>query len=322
MEKILCRILLVTMFVVAACSSPEKQGEKMAQRLNECAEEYFSGLQQAETDFVSHFDASDYASRTEALEAYRSTIDKVKADYDASCDEIEVQRSKVAGSLSKDYAKLTAFQKSFEANVDYDLAMKVMYATADTIYPDAVLAKVKAVVPVRPNVAQIQKDLVGHQLNEGFDEDKCWFPRSWRWKIQEGEIKNFQIEEVLCDNAEEYTFVVSMRLEGEYNSFDARAKVSYRLPEAEDWKLDYVNSLGMTIVKTHRYDNMVTLKISDGWLIQSLLIYNNSELDLWVGVEVVESGSRERHSVRVGPGSQQSIGYSVSSYSLAFVEKY
>lgn len=246
--------------------------------MNECAESFIKEKQKAETDFVNHFDASDYSSRTEALEAYDQVMIEVLDEYNSCHDEVVVQRSKVAGNYANDYKKLSAFETAYERNVDSELSNRLMDAITETEYPVAVLAKVKTVIPVKPDEAQIQKDLVGHKLYEGFEKEKCWFREDHSWEIGEYEIHDFKIEEVLRDDVKEYTFVVTMRLVSELNAFDARAKVSYWLPEAKDWRIEFVKSMGVTIEKTHKYDDLVSFEIKDdGWGgVNALFITNKS----------------------------------------------
>lgn len=231
---------MIGLFLHVSCSSPENEGKELAQCMNECAESFIKEKQKAETDFVNHFDASDYSSRTEALEAYDQVMIEVLDEYNSCHDEVVVQRSKVAGNYANDYKKLSAFETAYERNVDSELSNRLMDAITETEYPVAVLAKVKTVIPVKPDEAQIQKDLVGHKLYEGFEKEKCWFREDHSWEIGEYEIHDFKIEEVLRDDVKEYTFVVTMRLVSELNAFDARAKVSYWLPEAKDWRIEFV----------------------------------------------------------------------------------
>ncbi len=327
MKKLAC--LLVVVLFVSSCSSPESEGEKLAKRKNECAETYIKERQKAKSAFVNNFNASDYSSRTEALEAYDQAMLKVLDDYNAQCDEISVQKSEIAGKLANDYGKLAAFESAYGSKLDYELIDGLADAIAGTGYPDAVLAKVKTVMPVKPDADQIIKDLAEHQLTEGFDREKCWFQEDIRWELADFDIRDFNIEEVLRDNAREYIFVATMRLVGEYNTYNARAKVSYVLPDAEDWKIEFVNSMGVTIVPTHKYDDLIRCEIKDdGWGgVNALYITNNSEIELGVGVEVEAGGDKKRYTVRVTPDKPSQVGGlfgggNVTSYRIQFVERF
>ena len=301
----------------------------MAQQMNKCIESFIREKQNIETDFVSYFNASDYSSRAEALDAYNQALLKVLDNYNARIDEITIQKSKIAGNYANNYKKMASFETAYDNNVNSELYDRLLDEIAETDYPSAVLAKVKTVIPNKPDVAQIQKDLVGHQLSEGFEKERCWFHEDYRWKIGDYKIRDFKIEEVLQDDAKGYVFIATMRLENELNAFNARAKVSYILPDAEDWKLEFVNSLGVTIVKTHKYDDLVNFEImDDGWGgVDALFITNKAEIELGVGVEVVANGSRKRYAVRVSPDKKSQVGGlfgggNVTSYEVEFVERF
>lgn len=329
MKKTSLLYLLLIVLICVSCSSPENEGKELAQWMNDCAETFIKDKQKAETDFVNHFEASDYSSRAEALEAYDQAMIGVLDEYNSCHDEVVVKRSKIAGEYANDYKKMAAFQTAYEDNIDSELGNMLMDAIAETDYPAAVLAKVKTVMPVKPDETQIQKDLVGHQLAEGFEKEKCWFQEDYRWKIGDYEIHDFKIEEVLRDDAKEYIFIATMRLENELNAFNARAKVSYMLPDAEDWTLEFVNSMGVTIIKTHKYDDLISCAIEDdGWGgVDALFITNNAEIELGVGVEIVANGSRKRYAVRVSPDKKSQVGGlfgggNVTSYDIEFVERF
>lgn len=320
---------ITAMLFLLSCSSPKNEGERLAKGMNECAENYLKERQIVETEFVNRFNASDYSTRTEALEAYDQALIEVLDAYNACHDDLAIQRSEIAGEYANDYKKMAAFEAAYDNSIDPKINNRLMDAMAEIDYPDAVLAMVRTIIPAKPDEVQIQKDLVGHQLYEGFEKERCWFREDYCWKIGEYEIRNFQIDEVLRDDAKEYVIIASMRLENEINAFDARAKISYVLPEVEDWKIEFVKSMGVTIVKTHKYDDLVSYEIKDdGWGgIDALFITNKSEIELGVGVEVVADGTRKRFAVRVSPNKKSQVGGlfgggNVTSYRVEFVERF
>lgn len=328
MKRVLLYVLLMTICCIS-CSSPENEGKKLAQRMNECAENFIKEKQRAETDFVSHFNASDYSRRTEVYDAYDRAMIKVLDDYSVRRDAAAVERSEIAGVYANDYKKLASFENAYNNSIDSNLNDRLMEAIAETEYPAAILAMVRTVIPAKPDETQIQKDLVGHQLTEGFEKEQCWFHEDYRWKIREGEIRDFMIEEVLRADTKEYIFIATMRLQSELNAFNARVKVSYVLPDTEDWKIEFVKSLGVTILKTHKYDDLISCAIEDdGWGgVEALFITNKAEIELGVGVEVVADGSRKRYAVRVSPDKKSQVGGlfgggNVTSYEIEFVERF
>ena len=305
MKKLHLLYIILMVFLCVSCSSPENEGKELAQWMNDCTETFIKDKQKAETSFVNGFNASHYSSRT------------------------VVKRSKIAGEYANDYKKMATFETAYESNIDSELSDKLMDAIAETDYPAAVLAKVKTIIPVKPDAAQIQKDLVGQELPEGYEGDKSWFAKDWHWLIKEGQIKNFNIEEIVKDDSKKYCVLATMRLEGDINAFDAQVKISYWLPDAEDWKIEYVNSLGMDIVKTHEYDDCVSYEIKDdGWGgVNALFITNKTKITLGVcGYFNNTYGDKRKFAVKIGPNETMQVGGtfgggSVVSYDIVFVER-
>ncbi len=64
--------------------------------------------------------------------------------------------------------------------------------------------------------------------------------------------------------------------------FNARVRICYVLPDGEDWEMDFVKSLGVRLVQTHKYDDCIRCEINDdGWGgINALFITNTSEVRL------------------------------------------
>ncbi len=322
-------VIPVLLLLLLSCSSPESEGKALALRLNKCSERYIKNRQKAATDFVSNFNASDYSSRAEALEVYDKAVTAVLDEYNADYDEISIQKTKIAGKFADDYNKRMEFKTAYKNNIDSELRAHLVEKMADTSYPEGVLAVVKSVVPVKPDISKIQEDLVGHKLYEGFERKKCFFPEDWAWSIEENGIRNFEIEEVLSDNSTEYIFIATMRLEGERQAFNARVKIAYWLPGAEDWKIEFVKSMGLSVVKTNKYDDLVEFELKrDGWGGGDVLhITNKSEIELMVGLEVVAGGKRQLCARRIAPGGTGTVGGlfcggNVSSYEVKFVERY
>ncbi|MBQ8542673.1 MAG: hypothetical protein IJ436_04290 [Bacteroidaceae bacterium] len=120
-----------------------------------------------------------------------------------------------------------------------------------------------------------------------------------------------------------------MRLKSEQSAFNARAKVAYWLPGAEDWKIEFVKSMGVSIIRTNKYDDLLSYKLArDGWGAGKVLyITNKSEIELVVGLEVVANGKRQRCARRVAPDRTETVGGlfcggDVTSYEVKFVERY
>ena len=180
--------------------------------------------------------------------------------------------------------------------------------------------------PPKPTRSKIAKDLVGHRLKEGYDNG--WFPSDWVWVIEEGEIKAMKIEEVLKDTDTDYSINVVMRLEGDGKTFKAKAKINYTLTKDNKWKLEYVISKGMDIVKTHKYDDCLSLSIELHWFMginsnheTDFIVKNNSELVLYFAGYVYKFGDWQKVAFSIGPHKTKKIEYA-EAYKVEFIEKY
>lgn len=178
----------------------------------------------------------------------------------------------------------------------------------------------------KPNANQIAKDLVGYKLSEGFANG--WFEKDWLWEIKSGQIKKMSIKEVIRDTNREYCVVVLMRLQGQVSSFNAKAKVSYVLNKQNKWQIEFVNSMGMSIVQTHKYNDCMQYAIvDDGWGgVDCLEIKNNCSVELAVAGWFYALGKWNKFAVRVDGYGMTSVGGtfgggSVSKYQIEFVER-
>ncbi len=331
-QTIKCCLLILPLILLYSCStSPEEEGKKLATRINENDEQFLIELQQAEAEFVKDFNASDYATRDDAYKDYDKRVADVIIDYREREQEISAERGETSLKYFKDKNtdSWSAFEAAFESGIDRQLLARVKAALKNTDYPASVVTAVRTVIPAKPNAKKIIADLQTTKIAEGFPKDKCWFSENQRWTLENYEIKDFKIEEVMADTNKDYVFVASMRLENDHNAFDARVKVSYILPQDEDWQMEFVNSCGLSIVRTHKYDDLVSYEIADdGWGgVKALQITNNSDVELVVGVDYVARGNRRRTAVLASPNKKAQVGGtfgggSVTSYEIGFVERY
>lgn len=207
-----------------------------------------------------------------------------------------------------------------------ELANRVNERTETSEYSEAVE---KTATPDKPDIAKIIEDIKSEKISEGFPKDVCWFHEDQRWTLDKYDIHNFTIEDVLCDTEKEYIFIATMRLKNDHNAFDAKVKISYTLTSLNKWEMEFINSLGVTIVQTHKYDDLVSFDIEDdGWGgVKALFVTNKSNLELVVGVDYMAGGERYRKSLLVSPEKKAQFGGtfyggSVTSYEVGFIERY
>ncbi|MBO7635076.1 MAG: hypothetical protein J6S89_00690 [Paludibacteraceae bacterium] len=250
----------------------------MASKLNKCNASYLEEMQKMESNFIASFNSVGYQSRTEAKQAYLAVAEEVYSKYRDALAEVYEQEAEMSKQYASDYKKKTQYDNALGTNIDQNLESKVVALTMATEIPESVMAKIRMVIPPKPDYLQIQEDLVGHSLSEGVEDG--YYLSSWRWVIKEDEISDFNIESVQSDTPQDYLLVANMRLTSEVGkAFDAKVKIRYILPQNDDWTIEFVQSLGMHIVKTHMYDDCVKVE-KDGWW---YYIKNHCELALEVG---------------------------------------
>ena len=175
----------------------------------------------------------------------------------------------------------------------------------------------------KPDEGQIALDLVGHSLTEG--KDNGYYPSSWSWMIEEGQVSNVKILSVEEDNNTYYRVVISMRVSSNTRAFDCKAIVAYKLDDINGWQMDMVKSRGMNIVKTHRYDDCITIGLRPSFAFaETLHAINNCDVSLEVGGSYLCSYDHRwtRFSIVVPPNSEKEIDYSAESdWHIDYVER-
>ena len=171
--------------------------------------------------------------------------------------------------------------------------------------------------PVAP--ATICRDLVGHKLSEGVKEG--YYPREWYWTIESGEISNFRVLSVRENTATRYTIDAQMRLSTRTRAFLAKA-IIYYVKTQRGWHMEMVKSRGMSIIRTHRYDDCIQPEYGDGYLnSEDLYLVNDCEVTLEVGGKKYKNGTWHKFSTRVSPHSTILVDYYVEEYVIDFVER-
>jgi hypothetical protein len=299
------------------CSvSPYQRGIKLAEEYDNCIEAYFEASEKVDEDFALEL-PDKYTSRAAAIEEYLKLLRECYQTYSTRWCAIEEKEAQIRKKV-----KSTSDLKEFETG----LATREMYVFVHE--PDwetvevspVVLQKVRMIYPPKPNEMQISKDLVGHTLSEG--KSNGYYPQSWRWIIDENSISDFKIISTEEDSKNRYTILTTMRLCSDTRAYDTKAQISYILDDLHDWTIEFVQSKGMDIVKTHRYDDCVKCYISRGWLIGNLIAENNCEIALEVaGRELNHSGEWITFCCIVPPHQQKVISNNDTDFRIDYVER-
>jgi hypothetical protein len=304
-------VLATGILLLCACSSPEKDGAAYGAKINKCNENHLKALQQLDADFGQ---TALYKSRNEAKASYYSAKEKINATYAIEEDEI-YKAAALTISTYKDYKSRSLYEKAFVATIDDQLKKTVYQEALKAELPPTVLAFIRSIVPPKPGINQIQKDLVGHSLSEGVDNG--YYPSTWQWVIRESEISDFAIDKVLSDTPKEYLIIAKMRLTSEVGkSFDATVKIRYLLPDDDDWSIDFIQSQGMYIVKSLLYNDCVKLEKGDYWY----YLVNKCDVALEVGGKELHYHGWEKY-VHVVPAHSKYCMYYPDEITIDYVER-
>lgn len=164
-----------------------------------------------------------------------------------------------------------------------------------------------------PSEALIATDLIGRSLTEEFGNK--YHDSDWCFTIEEGNISDLKISEVLTHTDSKYLVLVDMKLSNGGNYYyQTKAKINYiRSSENDAPVLDYVTSLGMTIVSDGEFDDDIEHSISGSFLV----LNNKCDISLTVGGKRLMNSTWENFSVIVpAHSSEQMIA---TDYRIEFI---
>lgn len=179
--------------------------------------------------------------------------------------------------------------------------------------PDPVWRRINTIIPPIPSEEKVQADLVGKELEEGKEDG--YFDESWHWMIERGQISDFTIVKEANMSPRKYKIEAQMKLKKSSSyGFDTEIEIVYELKDGElDWTIDYVQSLGMNIIRTGDYEGKVQVK-------DDVCLENKCSIPLLVGYTWVTSdGARKDNCVVKGYERRQVKYY--GTVSIDFIEK-
>lgn len=310
-------------------SNPEKDGTATAEMLNDYYSLCIDNVRKCEADFVKNFDAKKYTSRKQAIKAYRAELEKVFEDHSKNIDKAENELYEMQVKYEKNADNWNKFKHAYNSNVNKDLQKKVSEMKESKKIPAPIATKIKTITPSYPTSKQMQKDLIGQTLSEGFTGEDAWFHPEQRWTIEKGEIEDFKVVKVLNKTKKDYSVIATMQIVTSVCSYSAEVQLNYILPEINDWQLEFVLSKGIRLNKTGKYDECVSYEIkSDGWGgTYALFISNQVNIELAVLGYIYANKEWKKFNIKLAPNE---IGHqvggvfgggSVSSYKIEYVER-
>jgi len=327
-------LLVLTLFVfVLSCSSPENEGHKAAELLNDCNAKFVIEHDKLKVEFASKLNVSDFSSRSELKNRYfeaRNELIEHNLNEAKRAEELAHQKENeyLAANKRED---LRRYKEALNKNYNREITAKAIAAQKDDSLPSSVVSAVKQINPPRPDLKQIQKDLGSATLTEGKDDG--YFASKWTLAAKDFRVTDLKITETVADDKTNYTVLVSARLVADARSYDIKAKVAYKLPEIDDWKLDFIQSLGVDIVKTHKYDDCIKHELStaNSAFVNQWKVHYKNECDkaLEVGGQGLHAPGwfdaegklvKVKYAIIIAPHSEEWHGSYVKEYTIDWIE--
>ena len=316
-DKNLFFIYCVLLFV--ACSFPEIDGKKAADKFCDCDKEFTKNMSNETLKFINNFADFGFQTRVEAREKSEELIEIASQAYSTCIQKAQQKYSKLKGKYVGNYEKTTKFEYAYNSKKEYD-EQEVKHGIPNQMeINDLILT----IIPPKPNTEKIKQDLIGRKITE---QPNGYHRQGWYWLIEEREIKEIQI---ISENKQgnDYLFGIRLILQADGSAHEAFVNLTYVLRQNDDWSIDFLESKQVNIVKTGKYDNCVTFQ-RKGWSGEYFLEFtNHCDVALVVGGVVLSEfgGEWEKFSTVVDASETGSVGglfsVSVRDFQIHFVER-
>lgn len=202
---------------------------------------------------------------------------------------------------------------------DLDMSEKVVSDTTeygDDGRDNGIKLSRKGVNP-KPTDSSIICDLTGQTISEGTSDG--YFEYNWLYKIERGEISDFNIVKTLFDNDNFYVVEAEMKIyPSQSYYYDVALKISYQKDEKKGWLMDDVTTLGLKVVSNGMYDNSMEFELEKGLYFSAR---NNSNVTLKVGgrKKPCSDGGIEKFCYTIG--AHETISDMFRDYEIDFIIK-
>jgi len=296
-------IYILLCILLFACSSPESDGKKAAQKSCDCFEEYTGKLSTAYESYIENFNSYSFKTRIEAREKINKSILEVKDDYNICEEKAIAYRNELSNKYLTNRADADKFQYAYNAQFS-----NYRTPSVDSVaFQSRINSLIQTIIPQKPDLAKLKKDLIGRKISEGADGYRG---KDWYWEIKSlNDLKNVEIKNEE-DRGDDYLLDVYLLLQGENTDYEANVKISYVLRQYDDWTIDVITTENMNIVQTHNYDDCITIRLW-GLLGEHRYEFTNScDVSLLVGgVALSDTDERwEKFSILVDANSSATVG--------------
>lgn len=278
MKKLSILLLCAVSTMVVSCTSPDKEGVRLANELTQAQISYQNARVNVYNTFIKTFDPTHYISRNSARESLAANISKAQKEYAAKTDVINNQYNQFLEKFANNDEKRQKFEEAYLATLD---SATVPTTENEVELQGACEKLILKIVPPYPTTAQIAKDLVGRKFRETCADG--YFPE-YTWSVKESDVVDIEILE--CnDNKGKCSFKIAATIsKPNAASWLADLKVDYVLGQGDGWSF---HSLSCDQVKPDMTDTVnetVTheiLNTEEGT--RMLIIRNNNSKKLVVG---------------------------------------
>jgi competence protein ComGC len=331
-----------------ACPSPEKKGKELGEQCCDCQKKYVEAQDKIYQEFLDKFDSYGFKTRSEARQKWQNMKDDAKRESEQCVQEVEKKvkeaRSKFPinaddlydpSSLQKGMRDPKAFQKEVEKKTkefaknqeklrnfedSYRNAINQCSAGQTVLNEQVINEKILTIKPQKPDVANLKQNLVGRRILE---QSGGYFGNRWAWQIgSSDEIKSIKIEKEE-KVGEDYELDVHLVLQKEGASqYESDLILICVLGQEDDWKIDFIKTKNITILKTGRYDDCITKEIKKSYWSNNLQFTNSCDVNLIIGGQILENDNEWRKfSTNVNANSTGSTSYNGKDYKIDFIER-
>lgn len=246
--------LVVMAFSVAACSSPEEDARLAAAKYNKCQSLFWEELQKDKELFINEFDTRNYKYRESAENDLNVILHENIQKYERDVKAAQKMYDEFQKRYSKSTRKKFLFNNEFLMSLD-DVDFSLERAISKVMCSESVVACMQQLLPLRPKVNQICRDLERHELVEARGEH--YFDDSWKLIIKEYAVEKLEIMDSIKTN-KQWKYGVRIRVKDGGHYFNALAEIIYTLnDELKNWELTDVISRELSIVKTQLYSSSI-----------------------------------------------------------------
>ena len=316
------KIIFIAIIIVAlaSCSSPESDGIKAAKRYNDAEKKHIEYLEKDLSEFIGNFNSYNFQTRLEVRKKINEIKNNADIQHTQNLKNAELYFSKVSEKYASNFNKNKEFQYAFNGYRNKNLHSNNRI-DSQMEYIDAL---VYTIIPPIPNQQKLIRDLVGRRIN---DQPIGYHRKGWYWEVKSvNELKEVNIKSI-TSKGNDYVLDVYLLLQGEANQHEANVLINYTLGHNDDWTIEFIQTIDMSIVRTGKYDNLVTIRRT-GWSGEyQLEITNHSDISLLVGGAILPEsrGDWQLFSSVVNANSISTVGglliVSVRDYIIHFIER-